>query len=68
MSSYSNFISLKKVDKVCYRILMELCGKLGHPALAVRVREIKRDTMQFLSPIVLRFSWKCDGTEFNPTP
>jgi pentatricopeptide repeat protein len=27
----------KTPDEVCYRILMDLCGKLGHPALAVRV-------------------------------
>eukprot|EP00118_Oscarella_pearsei_P021141 m.235821 g.235821 ORF g.235821 m.235821 type:complete len:1382 (+) comp40129_c1_seq15:72-4217(+) len=33
------YIHLNRVqcsDEVCYRVLMELCGRLGHPALAVR--------------------------------
>ncbi|XP_031552421.1 DENN domain-containing protein 4C-like [Actinia tenebrosa] len=34
---------VKLPDEVCYRILMQLCGQFGHPALAVKVLfEMKR--------------------------
>ena len=47
-------LSFLFIKQVCYRVLMQLCGQYGHPALAVKVSILDRSDVLVLA---YRTSW-----------
>ncbi|XP_046634776.1 DENN domain-containing protein Crag-like isoform X3 [Daphnia pulicaria] len=72
-SAYAILVAMQKLrvlpaDEVCYRVMMQLCGVLGQPVLAVKVLfEMKRHGVQpnaitygFYNKAVLEAHWSSD--------